>query len=772
MQPRLGQPETPCRLATVGAAAGLAAATLVVALLESGPLGIVDASPVYLVPVAIVATRYGSRAGIADVARLVADLRLPVHVAALQPLRRGSERAPRPAPVPVRGGRRRPPVGHRPRTGPPGRDPGPRIAGPVHGEPAPGHGGPRRGDPDESRPDRRGRGGCASAGSRSATGATSRPIADTEPDEPVPGSGIVDVLARTPGDGPARWVRAHAPSSGPRPPAGATRLRIRIEAEGETIGSLWAISPGGPPGHEPTRLLALLADQLGVALHRQQLREAAIDAEISRRSDALKSSLVTSVSHDIRTPLAGIRAAAGEPPRSSAPLDREVHDPGGDGDRRGGDAPRPDGSPPPGPGADRGGPAAARSRGVRPAVDRRQRGRAAASRARRSTGRGRRRRRPAAGSRRRPALRRDHRQPPRERGPARASLGTRAGFRCQASATGGSTSSWRTVGRASRTLGSTACSRPSPGRTRTARIGRWEPGIGLAVVRGFAEAMGVEVTASPSPLGGLAVTLRLPTVDLPPARGCRVKEAATAAGRGRRADATHGQPPTWGPCLRGGRGRRRGRRPSAPGTPSDPTWSSWTSASPTATGRSSSGRIRREASTPILILSARVDEAEKVAALEAGADDYVTKPFGLDELRARVRHSSAGQAGPRPIRQAGSGVGPVTSTSREGQSRFRAAPVELTPREYELLRRSCRCPVASSRRGGCSARSGAMRTRTRATTSTSTSAGLRRKLDGVDPDAGAGSLIAAEPGIGYRVRIAGRRPRALIDRFDASNTRH
>ena len=47
-------------------------------------------------------------------------------------------------------------------------------------------------------------------------------------------------------------------------------------------------------------------------------------------------------------------------------------------------------------------------------------------------------------------------------------------------------------------------------------------------------------------------------------------------------------------------------------------------------------RVRREATTPILVLSARDAEPDKVAALEAGADDYVTKPFGLPELRARI----------------------------------------------------------------------------------------------------------------------------------------
>ena len=47
-------------------------------------------------------------------------------------------------------------------------------------------------------------------------------------------------------------------------------------------------------------------------------------------------------------------------------------------------------------------------------------------------------------------------------------------------------------------------------------------------------------------------------------------------------------------------------------------------------------RIRREANTPIVILSGRYEEREKVEALERGADDYVTKPFGVDELNARL----------------------------------------------------------------------------------------------------------------------------------------
>ncbi len=57
-------------------------------------------------------------------------------------------------------------------------------------------------------------------------------------------------------------------------------------------------------------------------------------------------------------------------------------------------------------------------------------------------------------------------------------------------------------------------------------------------------------------------------------------------------------------------------------------------------------RIRRDARTPIVILSGRYEEREKVEALERGADDYVTKPFGVDELNARLRVALRHAAGP------------------------------------------------------------------------------------------------------------------------------
>ena len=86
--------------------------------------------------------------------------------------------------------------------------------------------------------------------------------------------------------------------------------------------------------------------------------------------------------------------------------------------------------------------------------------------------------------------------------------------------------------------------------------------------------------------------------------------------------------------------------------------------------------------TPVLILTARDDWSEKVAGLDAGADDYVTKPFQIDEVLARVRaliRRSAGQANPELK------CGPVVLNINNSKVTVDGAPIKLTAQEYKLL---------------------------------------------------------------------------------------
>jgi two-component system KDP operon response regulator KdpE len=97
------------------------------------------------------------------------------------------------------------------------------------------------------------------------------------------------------------------------------------------------------------------------------------------------------------------------------------------------------------------------------------------------------------------------------------------------------------------------------------------------------------------------------------------------------------------------------------------------------------GALRRDMEIPVIVLSARGREADKVEALDAGADDYLTKPFGVDELLARVRAA---------LRRAGSAPKGLLPPYRCGgleldysgrRVRSGGAEVALTPREYEVL---------------------------------------------------------------------------------------
>jgi len=93
----------------------------------------------------------------------------------------------------------------------------------------------------------------------------------------------------------------------------------------------------------------------------------------------------------------------------------------------------------------------------------------------------------------------------------------------------------------------------------------------------------------------------------------------------------------------------------------------------------------RNESVPIVVLSSRGDEAGKVQALDLGADDYVTKPFGMDELLARMRAALRHQLqthGERPVFRVGDlSVDLVRRIVKMGEKE-----VKLSPKEYELLR--------------------------------------------------------------------------------------
>jgi two-component system KDP operon response regulator KdpE len=95
-------------------------------------------------------------------------------------------------------------------------------------------------------------------------------------------------------------------------------------------------------------------------------------------------------------------------------------------------------------------------------------------------------------------------------------------------------------------------------------------------------------------------------------------------------------------------------------------------------------RLREWSSTPIIILSVREQEGDKVAALDAGADDYMTKPFGISELLARIRVSMRHIA--TDEREPVFHLGNLTLDFAQRKVRDGDEEIQLTPTEYDLLR--------------------------------------------------------------------------------------
>ena len=161
-------------------------------------------------------------------------------------------------------------------------------------------------------------------------------------------------------------------------------------------------------------------------------------------------------------------------------------------------------------------------------------------------------------------------------------------------------------------------------------------------------------------------------------------------------------------------------------------------------------QLRAWSTVPVLVLSARSDEADKVAALDAGADDYLTKPFGIAELLARVRALLRRALRPQPDGPARVSFGEVEVDLARRVVTRGSEPVHLTPIEYKLL-------------GHLIANAGRVLTHRQLLAQIwgpshvehthylrVYMAGLRRKLE---PDPGFPAHILTESGVGYRLML-------------------
>jgi len=161
------------------------------------------------------------------------------------------------------------------------------------------------------------------------------------------------------------------------------------------------------------------------------------------------------------------------------------------------------------------------------------------------------------------------------------------------------------------------------------------------------------------------------------------------------------------------------------------------------------GGLRGWTTVPILVLSGRSDSTDKVEALDAGADDYVTKPFGMDELLARLRAMArrGSPVGEEPVVQVGEVSVDLAARRARKTLDGQQCDVRLTPTEWHLLEVLVRHPgklltqrvlLAEVWGPGYETAQGNLRLYM---------AQLRRKLE---PDPARPRYLVNEPGMGYR----------------------
>ena len=158
-------------------------------------------------------------------------------------------------------------------------------------------------------------------------------------------------------------------------------------------------------------------------------------------------------------------------------------------------------------------------------------------------------------------------------------------------------------------------------------------------------------------------------------------------------------------------------------------------------------QLREWTHLPIIILSVRGEEAEKIAALDAGADDYLTKPFGAGELLARMR--AAVRRASSPAVEPLFSTGDLTVDLARRLVSVTGNPVQLTPTEYDLLR------LLVTHAGKVLTHHQLLRQvwgagyETEAHILRVNISNLRRKLE---PDPSRPRYILTEPGVGYRLK--------------------
>ncbi|MEM7546772.1 MAG: response regulator transcription factor [Pseudomonadota bacterium] len=168
---------------------------------------------------------------------------------------------------------------------------------------------------------------------------------------------------------------------------------------------------------------------------------------------------------------------------------------------------------------------------------------------------------------------------------------------------------------------------------------------------------------------------------------------------------------------------------------------------PEADGLDVCREIRRTHETPILFLSARDEEIDRILGLEIGGDDYVGKPFSPRELTARVKAILKRADPPRAAEEEALVHGALTIRPGPHEVEFAGDPVKLTPLEFSILASLVRLRDRVVSRNDLGAAAYKMNVHVSGRTIDSHVRNIRQKLT----DAGAGSSIETVHGIGFRI---------------------